>query len=138
MILPMVKWAQKSTVSPDCVTQRTAARFMEQGKMHRHIRDIIDLYRPRRDAMLSALQTYMPNNVHWTHPEGGMFIWVAFDPSLNTDELFKKAVEKKVAFIPGSKFYSKGTMKSNELRLNFSYSSEEQIWEGIKRLAGLL
>ncbi len=138
MILPMVKWAQKSTVSPDCVTQRTAARFMEQGKMHRHIRDIIDLYRPRRDAMLSALQTYMPNNVHWTHPEGGMFIWVAFDPSLNTDELFKKAVEKKVAFIPGSKFYSKGTMKSNELRLNFSYSSEEQIWEGIKRLAALL
>ena len=135
---PMVKWAQKTTVSPDCVTQRVAARFIEQGHMHRHIQVIIDLYRPRRDAMIKALKTYMPDNVCWTNPEGGMFIWVKFDKSVDTDELLIRAVDNKVAYIPGSKFYSREKIKKNELRLNFSYSNEEQILEGIRRLAGLL
>jgi 2-aminoadipate transaminase len=135
---PMGKWAQKSIVSPECVTQRVAARFIEQGHMHRHIQNIIDLYRPRRDAMIKALKTHMPDDVCWTNPEGGMFIWVTFDTSVDTDELFTRAVENKVTFIPGSKFYPRGRIKKNELRLNFSYSSEKQIFKGIRRLAGLL
>lgn len=135
---PMVKWAQKITVSPDCVTQRVAARFIEEGHMRRHIRHIIDLYRPRRDAMIEALKTHMPGNVRWTNPDGGMFIWVTFDQSVDTDELFSRAVENRVAFIPGSKFYPAGNVKKNELRLNFSYADEEQIVEGIHRLAGLI
>ena len=138
IVKPMVKWAQKTTVSPDCVTQRVAARFIEQGHMHQHIQNIIELYRPRRDAMLKALKTYMPDNVRWTNPEGGMFIWVTFDDDVDTDKLFDLAVEKKVAFIPGSKFYPWEKMKKNELRLNFSYSKAALIEEGIRRLAGLL
>lgn len=135
---PMVKWAQKSMVSPGCVTQRVAARFIEQGHMHRQIQNIVEIYRPRRDSMLDALASCMPDNVRWTNPEGGMFIWLTFDNSVDTDELFTRAVQNKVAFIPGSKFYPKGKMKKNELRLNFSFSDEEQISEGIRRLAGLL
>jgi 2-aminoadipate transaminase len=135
---PMVKWAQKSIVSPDCVTQRVVARFIEQGHIQKHIQSIIDLYRPRRNAMIAALKAHMPDNVRWINPEGGMFVWVTFDHSVDTDELFTRAIEKKVAFIPGSKFYPKEKMKHNEIRLNFSYSNEEQILEGVHRLAGLL
>lgn len=138
IIGPMVKWAQKITVSPDCAAQRAAARFIEQGYMKDHILKIIDLYRPRRDAMLEALKTYMPEGVQWTIPEGGMFIWVAFDRSINTDKLFEKAVKNMVAFIPGSKFYTEGILKKNELRLNFSYCDINMIHAGIKRLADLL
>lgn len=135
---PMVKWAQKTTVSPDCVTQRVAARFIEKGHMHQHIKAIIDLYLPRRDAMIEALKTHMPAGVRWTKPEGGMFIWVTFDDDFDTDQLFERAVKNKVAFIPGSKFYPQGQIKRNELRLNFSYSNEESIQEGVRRLAALL
>ena len=134
----MVKWAQKITVSPDCTTQRVAARFIESGYMKGHIEKIIDLYRPRRDAMLNALETYMPGNVKWTHPEGGMFIWVTLPEAVNTDDLLVRAVENKVAFIPGSKFYTGGIIKKNELRLNFSYTSVDLIEEGVKRLSWLL
>jgi len=138
IIKPMVKWAQKSTVSPDCVTQRVSARFIEQGHMRRQIQNIIDLYRPRRDAMIKALKTHMPDSVRWTTHEGGMFIWVTFNEAVNTDDLFELAVKNKVAFIPGSKFYPKGDIKRNELRLNFSYANAEMIKEGIRRLAELL
>ena len=137
MLGPMVKWAQKTTVSPDCATQRVTARFIEKGLMREHIKKIISLYRPRRDAMLEALQQHMPDGMSWTVPEGGMFIWISFDDGIDTDALFERAIEQKVAFIPGSKFYPEGTGKTNEMRLNFSYSSVDQIHEGVKRLAKL-
>jgi len=138
MMEPMVKWAQKTTVSPDCVTQRVAARFIEKGYLRDHIARIINLYRPRRDAMLDALEKHMPQGTRWTSPEGGMFIWVTFDKDLDTDVLFEKAVANKVAFIPGSKFYPEGIVKQNEMRLNFSYSDIDTIHEGVRRLAKLL
>ncbi len=134
----MVKWAQKVNVSPDCATQRVTARFIEKGYMRDHITMIIELYRPRRDAMLEALENNMPDGVRWTIPEGGMFVWVTFDETVDTDKLFDKAIENKVAFIPGSKFYPEGIKKRNEIRLNFSYPDIETIQEGIQRLAGLL
>ncbi len=134
----MVKWAQKSIVSPDCVTQRVAAYFIDRGYMHDHIKKIIEMYRPKRDVMLHALEAYMPEGVSWTKPTGGMFIWVMFDENVNTDELFEKAVKNKVAFIPGSKFYSNPDKKRNELRLNFSYPSCDDIQKGIKLLASIL
>ncbi len=138
LIDPMVKWQQKITVSPDCVTQRVAARFIEKGSMSGQIARIIELYRPRRDAMLEALEKNMPDGIRWTRPEGGMFIWVTFDESIDTDRLLEQALKKGVAFIPGSKFYPEEIIKKNELRLNFSYATADRIHEGIQRLAELL
>jgi 2-aminoadipate transaminase len=138
MISQMVKWAQKVNVSPDCATQRVTARFIERGFMRSHIATIIDLYRPRRDAMLKALEESMPQGVTWVVPEGGMFFWVTFPEEIDTDKLFETAVKNQVAFIPGSKFYPEGIVKNNEIRLNFSYPDIEQIQEGIHKLARLL
>ncbi len=134
----MVKWAQKVNVSPDCLTQRVTARYIERGYMRSHIKKIIDLYKPKKEAMMDSLEKYMPEGAKWTNPDGGMFIWVTFDESIDTDKLFEKAIKNKVAFIPGAKFYPKGTGKKNEIRLNFSYPDTEMIEEGIKRLAQLL
>ncbi len=134
----MVKWAQKVNVSPDCLTQRVTARYIERGYMRSHIQDIIDLYKPKKDAMFESLEKFMPSKVRWTNPEGGMFIWVTFPEDIDTSELFEKALKKKIAFIPGAKFYPKGTEKKNEIRLNFSYPDTEKITEGIKRLSELI
>ncbi|MBW1696751.1 MAG: PLP-dependent aminotransferase family protein [Deltaproteobacteria bacterium] len=138
VIMPMVMWAQKITVSPDCATQRVAARFIDRGYFAEQISTIINLYRPRRDAMIEALKANMPAGITWTMPEGGMFIWVTMDDKINTDRLLERAIESKVAFIPGSKFYSEGVSKRNELRLNFSYCDVDSIHEGIRRLAQLI
>lgn len=138
IISQMAKWAQKVTVSPDCLTQRVTSKFIERGFMRSHIKEIIDLYRPKRDALLNALEKYMPPRVKWTKPDGGMFIWLTFDGTMNTSTLFDKALKRGVAFIPGEKFYPRGTSKTNELRLNFSYPTISQIEEAIKRLSELI
>jgi 2-aminoadipate transaminase len=97
-----------------------------------HLRE---LYKRKRDAMLAALETYMPPGVSWTRPSGGMFIWATVPPHIDTRELLKVAVSRyKVAFIPGHGFFVDQSVR-NAMRLNFTYPTFEQISEGIRRLA---
>jgi 2-aminoadipate transaminase len=76
-------------------------------------------------------------DLSWSKPEGGMFLWVSLPEYMDTLEMIPDAVEAKVAYVIGSAFYTDGTGK-NTMRLNYSYPSHEQIKEGIKRLAGIV
>jgi len=118
-------------------TQRIAARYMEKGLIDKNIVGIVNAYREKRDVMLDALEKYMPKEVSWTKPEGGLFLFVTCPDYIDTNELFKKAIEKNVAFVSGTSFYCnhKG---NNTMRLNFSYCSKELNVEGIKRLAEVI
>lgn len=95
-------------------------------------------YRVKRDAMLTALETYMPEGTSWTKPEGGLFIWVTLRPDIDSAALLERSVnEAQVAFVPGRAFHADGS-GANTLRLSFSLPSAGMIDVGIKRLAGLL
>ncbi|MFA7598916.1 MAG: PLP-dependent aminotransferase family protein, partial [Candidatus Cloacimonas sp.] len=131
-------WAQKISLSTDRVIQQAVAVFLEKDMMKPHIAKIRDFYRPLRDCMVDSLKKYLPDTVQHTEPNGGMFVWLTLPEELSGDDLFHKALENKVAFVPGSQFYLIGQEKRNGLRLNFSYPTEEQIVEGIKRLANIL
>lgn len=98
-----------------------------------HVRLIRDVYRERRDVMLTAMERHFPDGVSWTHPAGGLFLWVTLPSYLDASELLKEAIQKKVAYVPGSSFHPAGNGK-NTLRLNFSFCKPELINEGIKRL----
>lgn len=134
----MVSWQQKVNITPDCVSQRVTARFLEQGHMEPHLESIRVHYRPYLEKMLACLAQYMPSTVSWTQPQGGIFLWLTLPEGVNADELFAQARDAKVSFIPGSKFYPAGQEKFNTLRLNFTFSTLDQIDTGIKRLAELL
>ncbi len=118
------------------LNQLMAAEFMRQGLFRDHLPKIVDMYRKKKDVMLSALERYMPagEGISWTKPEGGLFLWLKFPEYLNADTMFHEAVKENVAYVIGSAFHCDGSGQ-NTARLNFSYSSEEQIEEGIKRLA---
>jgi 2-aminoadipate transaminase len=92
------------------------------------------MYREKRDAMLEALEKYMPKGVTWTHPEGGLFLFVSLPEGMDAEKLFPKAIEKNVAYVLGSVFHCDGTGR-NTMRLNFSFASKEKNIEGIRRLA---
>lgn len=130
-------WLQKIIVSSDCVTQRVVARFLERDMLGAQLSKISEIYQPSLNAMLNALEKYMPKSVKWTKPEGGMFIWITLPEGMNGDDLFEAAKTEKVCFIPGSKFYPTGQEKYNAIRLNFTFASPDTIEEGVKRLAKL-
>lgn len=97
------------------------------------IAKIRQTYQTRSAWMLSALQKYMPEDLSWIVPGGGMFFWLTAPAGLDSLELLKQAVEEKMAFVPGQPFFADGSGK-NTLRLSYSSASQEQIEEGIKRL----
>lgn len=100
-----------------------------------HTTKLRHTYAARRDTMLAALETYMPDGVSWTKPEGGMFIWVTLPKSMDGGELLRQALEtQKVAFVPGQAFFADRS-SPNTLRLSFSLANDAQINEGIERLA---
>ena len=110
--------------------------YMRQGLLGPHIEKVIVDYRKKRDIMLQAMEDEFPDGVTWTHPDGGLFLWVTLPKGVSSKELFPKAVEQKVAYVPGQPFYPHGESQ-NSLRLNFSTMSGELIVEGIRRLGRL-
>ncbi len=116
------------------ILQLATAEYLRRGLLLAHVDQIIAVYREKRDLMLKTLEELMPKCVAWTRPEGGLFLWLTLPKHMNATQLLPKAIENKVAYVAGVDFYPAGNV-FNDIRLNFSYPSKEQIVEGLKRLA---
>jgi len=116
--------------------QIVAHEVAHGGFLDRHVKFIRDVYRERRDVMLETLQEHMPEGVHWTHPQGGLFLWATLPENIDTKDLLVDAVQKNVAFVPGESFYPQNGRKNN-MRLNFSNATPEKINEGIAQLGAV-
>lgn len=134
LISKMVVAKQSMDLCSPPFNQAIAATLMSQGLLHKQIDIIKELYYKKRQLMLSALEEHMPEGVSWTRPEGGLFLWVRLPEHMDAKELFEEAIANNVAYVVGSAFHCDEGGK-NTMRLNFSYPSEEQIPEGVKRLA---
>jgi len=128
---------QATDLCTSAYLQKIAARYFEKGYFDQNLKKIIDSYRIKRDAMLAAFRKYMPQGVKWTEPEGGLFLFLTLPEHMNAEELFKIAIDQKVAFVLGSVFHCDGS-GHNTMRLNFSFMSKEQNEEGVKRLAAAI
>ncbi|MCI0498030.1 MAG: aminotransferase class I/II-fold pyridoxal phosphate-dependent enzyme, partial [Thermoplasmata archaeon] len=111
--------------------------YMQRGLLDPHIEEIKAMYGRKRNIMLKALDDNMPDGVSWTRPDGGLFLWLSAPSYVDTKDMFTRAVEAKVAYVVGTAFYIDGR-GLNEMRLNFSYTSDEEIKVGIERLAGVI
>lgn len=124
---------QASDLHSNYFTQRVVYQYLIDNDVDEHIEKIKKMYRDQRNLMVSRIEEHFPENVHYTRPEGGMFLWVTLPEGLSSMDLFDLAIKENVAFVPGKAFYADGSGE-NTLRLNFSNSDEEKIEEGIKRL----
>ena len=103
-----------------------------------HVESLLPVYRKRRDAMLNALVSSMPDGTMWTKPQGGMFVWVTLPESIDGAALLEQSLaEEKIGFVPGGAFSPDGQVK-NTIRLNYSLASEAVIAEGVRRLGALI
>lgn len=128
---------QASDLHSPTINQMAVHHVAEQV-FDTHVAKVRVAYRERRDAMLSALETYMTSEVSWTRPEGGMFIWLTLPAHMDGARLLEQALQKhKVAFVPGGAFFANGSAQ-NHLRLSYSCASPSVIDDGIARLAAAI
>jgi 2-aminoadipate transaminase len=127
---------QSSDVHTANLNQAVVDQFIRQNLLPDHIRSICAGYKIQLDAMIEHLHK-MPEGVTFTKPEGGLFTWIELPEGIDAIQMLQKAIQKKVAFVPGSHFFVNGGHK-NTMRLNFSNSTVEQIHTGMTVLEELI
>jgi 2-aminoadipate transaminase len=133
VIRAMTVAKQAADLHTASVTQRAVMALLETFDYEAHLRRIRLAYGERREAMLVSLDRHMPPGTRWTRPEGGLFTWLTLPDGLVAEELFQPALERKVAFVPGSGFYA-GPKRHDTLRLNYSNRPPADIDTGMQRL----
>ena len=111
--------------------------FSDEERWRGTLAQLVTTYRARRDAMLSAIEEQFPAAATWTRPRGGFYVWVSLPDGFDTTAMLAAAVERRVAYVPGTAFYPDGRGRER-MRLAFCYPTEDRIVEGIGRLGALL
>ncbi len=137
VIRKIVMTKQAADLHTATFNQIVAHEVAKGGFLDEHVKVIRATYKERRDVMLETMDEIFPREVRWTTPQGGMFLWGILPEYMDAAELLKKAIDKKVAFVPGAAFHPTGG-GNNTMRINFSYSKPDVIREGITRLGLLL
>ncbi len=128
---------QSTDLHTATLAQRAVVKLLERFDYSAHLDALRPVYGQRANAMLDALKVHMPAGTRWTVPEGGMFLWVELPAGLSGDLLLPKAIEQKVAFVPGSPFFA-NEPRAEFIRLNYSNRPPELITEGMRRLGGVI
>ncbi len=130
--------AQEAAVlSPPVFSQFAIAAYLDRFDWRGQIVAFRDMYRERRDAMLRGLEDHMPAGTTWTRPTGGFFVWVTLPEGLDSQALLARAVNERVAYVPGSAFYADGFGGRN-LRASYCFPTAERIYEGTRRLGRVI
>ena len=128
---------QSLDLCPPIFDQYVAAEFLSSGRLDANLGKSIELYKGKRDLLLSLLEEHMPKGVTWTRPEGGLFLFLTMPEGFDAVKFYDKALDAGVAYVAGEFFHPDRSGK-NTMRLNFSFMSHERIAEGIRLLAALL
>jgi len=137
IIQKVVVAKQVNDVHTNIFFQMLASSFIDIYGLDEHITSIKSLYKQKCGLMLQQMDEKFDKKIKYTRPEGGLFLWVTM-PNGDADEFAKKAIQSKVAVVPGSTFCPVQGDKSSSFRLNYSTPSDEQIVEGIEKLAMIL
>jgi 2-aminoadipate transaminase len=133
----LVMASEANVLCPSPFAQAAVTRYLTTMPWREQIKIYREIYRERRDALLDALEDYMPAGTTWTRPAGGLFVWATLPEGLDSKAMVPRAVAARVAYVPGTGFYADGTGTGN-MRLNFSFPPPERIREGVRRLSGVM
>jgi 2-aminoadipate transaminase len=127
---------EAAVLSPSSFTQLVISEYLSSADWKGQINTFRGVYRERKNAMIQALDEYLPE-LSWTNPEGGFYVWVTLPERLDSKAMLPRAVTELVAFTPGTAFFANGDGRQN-MRLSFCYPTPETIRVGIRRLATVI
>jgi 2-aminoadipate transaminase len=128
---------ESATLCPPSFSQMAVSAYLTKHDWLGQIKQMREMYRERRDAMMEALHDFMPAACTWNKPAGGFFVWLTLPPGIDAKAMLPRAVTARVAYVPGTAFFADG-FGSASMRLSFCYPTPERIREGVRRLAGVL
>ena len=134
LMKPLVIAKQAADLHTNYFSQQVILQYLKDNALDNHVEKITVFYGKQKQAMMDAIEQYFPKDVSVAESEGGMFLWVTLPKGMSAMDLFDKAINEKVAFVPGKPFYVGDEIEENTLRLSYVTVDEKTILEGIKRL----
>lgn len=134
LLTEFVKIKQSADLHTSNFDQGVADAYMDQYDLDEHVKEIVALYKYRRDLILESMEKFFPEGTEWTHPEGGLFLWLTFPEGVSARKVFTKCIEMKVAGVIGDAFYP-NQKTDRSMRINYSNMPDDRIVEGIQRMA---
>ncbi len=134
----MIICKQTEDVHTNVLSQMIAYEFVSRYSIDEHIEKLRAAYGKKCKLMMDAMDKYFPQDVKHTHPEGGLFLFCTLPEGVDSKELMKKALERNVAFVPGTSCMIDDKAVYNTFRMNYSTASEEDIEKGIKALGEVI
>ena len=134
----LVDFKHVNDLATSTLIQRALEAYVTVGRYQAHLRRSCQLFRKRRDAMVAAIKRYLPANMQFDIPHGGLFLWVRLPDNVSADNLLPLACKEGVNFVPGSRFFQDGLQGKNWMRLNFVVQAPDEIEEGVKRLGSAI
>lgn len=134
LLTQFVKIKQSADLHTSNFDQGVADAYMDAYDLDAHVKEIVALYKHRRDLILESMEKYLPAGTEWTHPEGGLFLWLTFPEGVSARKVFAKCIEMKVAGVIGDAFYP-NQKTDRSMRINYSNMPDDRIVEGIQRMA---
>ena len=128
---------ESATLCPPTFSQLAVSSYLAGSDWQGQIKAFREMYRERRDTMLSALSDQMPAAATWTKPEGGFYVWLTLPEGIDAKAMLPRAVTSRVAYVPGTAFYADG-FGSQCMRLSYCFPTPERIIEGVRRLSGVI
>ncbi|WP_071143201.1 PLP-dependent aminotransferase family protein [Acidaminococcus timonensis] len=132
-----VKVKQSADLHTSAFDQAIIDRYMDEYSLDEHVREINKLYKHRRDLLLNTMKETFTDGTTWTHPEGGLFLWLTFPEGVSARKVFDKCIEKNVAGVLGEFFYP-NAKNDRHMRINYSNMPDDRIIEGVRRMAEAL
>lgn len=129
--------SESQILCPSAFAQAAITTYLSTMPWQQQLKIYREVYRERRDALLSALSDLMPEGTTWTEPAGGLFVWVTLPEGLDAKAMVPRAIAARVAYVPGTGFFADGS-GADHMRLNFSFPPPERIREGVRRLARVM
>jgi len=130
----LVKFKHVNDLATSSLIQRALEAYVTVGRYQAHLRRSCQIFRKRRDAMVAAIKKYVPVDVQFEIPQGGLFIWLKLPDNIYSDALLPLALKEGVDFVPGSRFFPDSSQGRSWIRLNFVVQPPDEIEEGVKRL----
>jgi 2-aminoadipate transaminase len=127
---------EAAVLCPSSFTQLIINEYLSTADWKGQIDTFRGVYRTRRDALLGALEEFLPE-LTWTVPGGGFYVWLTLPEGLDSKAMLPRAVSQLVAYTPGTAFYSDGN-GHRDLRLSFCYPTPDFIREGVRRLSRVI
>jgi 2-aminoadipate transaminase len=128
---------ESATLCPPSFSQMAVSAYLSNHDWLGQVKQFREMYRERRDAMVTALDDMMPPTTRWTVPDGGFYVWVTLPSGLDAKAMLPRAVTARVAYVPGTAFFADG-FGAQSMRLSYCYPTPDRIREGVRRLAGVI